>query len=81
MDQVTQSNAAQTEELTSTAQSLAAQAEELQALVGRFKLGRRRPMATRPADGSVGPQRRGRWRAGGGRWMPGGGRCGRRTRC
>ena len=39
MDQVTQSNAAQTEELSSTAQSLAAQADELQALVRRFKLG------------------------------------------
>jgi methyl-accepting chemotaxis protein len=39
MDQVVQSNAAQTEELSSTAQNLAAQAEELQALVGRFKLG------------------------------------------
>jgi methyl-accepting chemotaxis protein len=38
MDQVTQANAAQTEELSSTAQSLAAQAEQLQALVGRFKL-------------------------------------------
>ena len=38
MDQVTQANAAQTEELSSTAQSFAAQAEELQALVGRFKL-------------------------------------------
>ena len=39
MDQVTQSNAAQTEELSSTAQSLAAQAQQLQALVARFKLG------------------------------------------
>ena len=39
MDQVTQSNAAQTEELSSTAQALAGQAAELQALVGRFKLG------------------------------------------
>ena len=39
MDQVTQSNAAQTEELSSTAQALAGQAGELQALVGRFKLG------------------------------------------
>ena len=38
MDQVTQANAAQTEELSSTAQSFAAQAEELRALVGRFKL-------------------------------------------
>jgi methyl-accepting chemotaxis protein len=38
MDQVTQANAAQTEELSSTAQALATQARELQALVGRFKL-------------------------------------------
>jgi methyl-accepting chemotaxis protein len=40
MDQVTQSNAAQTEEVSSTAQSLAAQARHLQQLVGRFELGR-----------------------------------------
>jgi methyl-accepting chemotaxis protein len=39
MDQVVQGNAAQTEELSSTAQALAAQAAELQALVGRFRLG------------------------------------------
>ena len=39
MDEVTQSNAAQTEELSSTAQALADQAEELQALVARFELG------------------------------------------
>lgn len=38
MDQVTQSNAAQTEELTSTAQSLASQSEELMGLVAQFKL-------------------------------------------
>jgi methyl-accepting chemotaxis protein len=38
MDQVTQANAAQTEELSSTAQALAAQAGQLQALVGRFRL-------------------------------------------
>jgi methyl-accepting chemotaxis protein len=38
MDEVTQGNAAQTEELSGTAQSLAAQAEKLQALVARFKL-------------------------------------------
>ena len=38
MDQVTQSNAAQTDELSSTAQSLAAGAQQLQTLVGRFKL-------------------------------------------
>ena len=39
MDQVTQSNAAQTEELSSTAHALAGQAKELQALVARFELG------------------------------------------
>ncbi|MBI4522673.1 MAG: HAMP domain-containing protein [Deltaproteobacteria bacterium] len=45
MDQVTQSNAAQTEELSSTAQSLASQAHQIQALVARFKL--------RAGDGSA----------------------------
>ena len=39
MDQVVQSNAAQTEELSSTARLLAGQAADLQGLVGRFKLG------------------------------------------
>jgi methyl-accepting chemotaxis protein len=38
MDQVTQSNASQTEELNATAEGLASQAQQLQALVGRFKL-------------------------------------------
>ena len=38
MDQVGQTTAAQTEELSSTAQSLATQAQQLRALVGRFKL-------------------------------------------
>jgi methyl-accepting chemotaxis protein len=38
MDQVVQSNAAQTEELSSTAQSLSVQAQQLQELVGKFKL-------------------------------------------
>jgi methyl-accepting chemotaxis protein len=38
MDQVVQQAAAQTEELSSTAQSLASQAEQLQHLVTRFKL-------------------------------------------
>ncbi len=54
MDQVTQSNAAQTEELSSTAQSLAAQAEEMQALVGRFKLGEDRVLVgARGGNGSA----------------------------
>jgi methyl-accepting chemotaxis protein len=39
MDQVVQSNASQTEELSATAESLAQQAAQLQSLVGRFKLG------------------------------------------
>jgi len=38
MEQVTQANAAQTEEVASTAHALAAQASQLQALVGRFRL-------------------------------------------
>jgi methyl-accepting chemotaxis protein len=38
MDQVTQTNASQTEELSATAQSMAAGAEELQAMVARFRL-------------------------------------------
>jgi methyl-accepting chemotaxis protein len=47
MDQLTQSNAAQTEELSSTAQALAVQAEQLQALVARFVL-ERADAASRP---------------------------------
>jgi len=39
MEQVTQGNAAQTEEISSAAESLAAQSVHLQTLVGRFKLG------------------------------------------
>jgi methyl-accepting chemotaxis protein len=39
MDTVTQQNAAQTEELSSTAQALAAQAQQLQVQVSQFKLG------------------------------------------
>jgi methyl-accepting chemotaxis protein len=53
MDQVVQGNAAQTEELTSTAQALAAQAAELQTLVGRFRLdedGAADAVASRPAS-------------------------------
>jgi methyl-accepting chemotaxis protein len=51
MDQVVQSNAAQTEELSSTAQSLSRQAQQLQALVGRFKLDQSTRAASRPAAG------------------------------
>jgi methyl-accepting chemotaxis protein-1 (serine sensor receptor) len=39
MDHVVQSNAAQTEELSSTAQMLASQSGDMHRLVGRFKLG------------------------------------------
>jgi hypothetical protein len=45
MEQVTQANSAQTEELASTAQSLAVQAQQLQTLVGRFKLSETTPVA------------------------------------
>jgi len=45
-----QSTAAQTEELSSTAQSLTAQARQLQALVSKFVLGDR---AERRAEGEV----------------------------
>jgi methyl-accepting chemotaxis protein len=38
MDTVTQTNASQTEELSATAQSMAAGSEELQAMVARFRL-------------------------------------------
>jgi methyl-accepting chemotaxis protein len=37
MDQVTQSNTGQTEALTTTANTLAVQAEQLQGLVGQFQ--------------------------------------------
>jgi methyl-accepting chemotaxis protein len=40
MEQVTQSNAAQTEEITATSDALASQAEQLQQLVSRFRLER-----------------------------------------
>ena len=46
MDQITQSNAAQTEELSSTAQALAGQANRLSELVSVFKLDDGRPPRT-----------------------------------
>ena len=53
MDQVTQQNAAQTEELSSTAQELASGADHLQGLVGRFRLenehGKRAAVKAQPA--------------------------------
>jgi methyl-accepting chemotaxis protein len=48
MDQVTQGNASQTEELSGTAESLAAQAAELQELVAQFNLVKRN--AVKPAS-------------------------------
>jgi methyl-accepting chemotaxis protein len=60
MDQVTQNNASQTEELSATAQSLASSSEELQAMVSRFRLdtggtrqgmGGAPPSATKPRSG------------------------------
>jgi methyl-accepting chemotaxis protein len=39
LDRVTQSNAAQTEELSSTSETMASQADQLQSLVGQFKVG------------------------------------------
>jgi methyl-accepting chemotaxis protein len=57
MDQVTQSNAAQTEELSSTAQSLAEQASRLTELVATFNLGEPREASRshRPAPSSAPP--------------------------
>ena len=49
MDHVVQSNAAQTVEMSATAESLSAQAEQLQTLVARFKLGDERPEQTEVA--------------------------------
>jgi methyl-accepting chemotaxis protein len=48
MDHVTQLTAAQTEQVSAMAQSLASQAGQLQGLVGRFKLEHRR--SVRPSD-------------------------------
>jgi methyl-accepting chemotaxis protein len=49
MDRVVQANAAQTEEMSSTAQALAAQAGRLQELVGRFKVAEAYPATGAPA--------------------------------
>ena len=49
MDRVTQDNAAQTEELSSTAEMLAAQAAEMLAVVGRFTLPDSEPSGPLPA--------------------------------
>jgi methyl-accepting chemotaxis protein len=55
MDQVVQANAAQTEELSSTAQTMAAQAQQLQALVGRFELGDEHARAVPGAQPAAAP--------------------------
>jgi methyl-accepting chemotaxis protein len=53
MEQVTQANAAQTEQVASTAHALAAQASQLQVLVGRFRLQDATPaLAAAPALGA-----------------------------
>jgi methyl-accepting chemotaxis protein len=59
MDQVVQSNAAQTEELSSTARSLRTQAQQLQQLVAKFKLkeGRSQTVAV-PAEAPQPPAHR-----------------------
>ncbi len=59
MDQVVQSNAAQTEELSSTAQNLTSQARELQELVRRFRVSEEAPEprpVLEPAGRRVKPQ-------------------------
>jgi methyl-accepting chemotaxis protein len=53
MDTITQSNAAQTDELSSMSQSLATQARQLHALVGKFKLAESRPARPAAAAASV----------------------------
>jgi hypothetical protein len=53
MDHVTQSTAAQTEQVSATAQSLADQAGQLTSLVGRFRLARQR--AAEAPDAPIGP--------------------------
>jgi methyl-accepting chemotaxis protein len=56
MDRITQASAAQTEELSSTAQALAVQAEQLQSLVGRFVLGIAEPPAARAVPAAAEPR-------------------------
>ena len=57
MDRVTQQNAAMVEQSTAAARSLAAEAEQLIALVGRFRLGEGAPtLARRPAPARRAPR-------------------------
>lgn len=53
MDQVTQANAGQTEEMSGSSQSLVANAEQLRELVGRFKLSDRPVERHTPGQGSA----------------------------
>jgi len=55
MDQVTQANASQTEELSGTAEGLSSQAQELQMLVARFKLGNESNTSSRLAIAETQP--------------------------
>lgn len=55
MDHVTQTNATQTEALSSTARTLATQASELQSLVGRFKLSTETQTTSQPPAHDVSP--------------------------
>ena len=50
MDQVTQSNASQTEEMSGTAVALSGQAEQLQAVVAQFNLNRDAAPASKPTN-------------------------------
>jgi methyl-accepting chemotaxis protein len=50
MDQVTQSNASQTEEMSGTAVALSGQAEQLQAVVAQFNLNRDAAPAAKPTS-------------------------------
>jgi methyl-accepting chemotaxis protein len=57
MDQVTQGNASQTEELSSTAEALAAQSTQLQTVVAQFNvIGNSRSSAPAAASAQVGPR-------------------------
>ncbi len=60
MDQLTQSSAAQTEALSSTAQALAVQAKQLSALVERFKLDRTAPALAPAVAAATAPALAGR---------------------
>jgi methyl-accepting chemotaxis protein len=56
MDQIVQSTASQTQELSSTAETLAAQAQQLESLVGQFKLDHRAAASPMAVAGSPGRQ-------------------------